>query len=62
MDRLAQLYQQSFDELTKQPEEALKLATDPLGPLPENADAVKMAAWTTIANVLLNLDETLMRR
>lgn len=62
IDRLAQLYQQSYDELTKQPEEALKLATDPLGPLPQNADAVEMAAWTTIANVLLNLDETLMRR
>jgi len=62
IDRLADLYQRSYDELSKQPQEALKLATDPLGPLPENADAVEMAAWTTVANVLLNLDETLMRR
>lgn len=62
IDRLADLYQRSYDELSKQPQEAIKLATDPLGPLPENADAVEMAAWTTIANVLLNLDETLMRR
>lgn len=65
VDRLVELYQQSYDELSKQPEQAMKLATDPLGPLPDGADgadAVEMAAWTTIANVLLNLDETLMRR
>jgi len=25
-------------------------------------DAVELASWTTVANVLLNLDETLMKR
>lgn len=42
---------------------ALKLATDPLGPLPKDlfpspADA---AAWTLVGNVLLNLDAVLTR-
>lgn len=40
---------------------ALKLATDPLGPLPEGADAAEYAAWTVIANVLLNMDAVLMK-
>ena len=39
-----------------------KLATDPLGPLPPGADAADLAAWAVVANVLLNLDETLMKR
>lgn len=41
---------------------AMKLATDPLGPLPEGADAPEYAAWTVVSNVLLNLDEALMKR
>lgn len=30
-----------------------------LAPLPEGADVVELAAWTVVANVLLNLDEVL---
>ncbi|MGB8167572.1 MAG: DUF1553 domain-containing protein, partial [Chthoniobacteraceae bacterium] len=40
---------------------ATKLATDPLGALPEGADAAEMAAWTVVANVLLNLDGVLTK-
>jgi len=40
---------------------ALKLATQPLGPLPAGADAADMAAWTVAANVLLNLDAVLTK-
>ena len=40
---------------------AAKLATQPLGPLPANADAAELAAWTVVANVLLNLDALLMK-
>jgi hypothetical protein len=38
------------------------MATDPLGPLPTSldADVADLAAWTVVANVLLNLDETFM--
>ena len=43
-------------------EKAKKLATVPLGPLPEGADPADMAAWTVVGNVLLNLDETMMKR
>jgi hypothetical protein len=41
---------------------ALKLATDPLGPLPPTLKASDLAAWTTVANVVINLDEFVMRR
>ncbi|MEA3211967.1 MAG: hypothetical protein QOE70_5024 [Chthoniobacter sp.] len=40
---------------------AAKLATEPLGPLPDGADAAEMAAWTVVANVLLNLDGVLTK-
>ena len=38
------------------------MATDPLGPLPTGMDVAELAAWTVVANVLLNLDEMLMKR
>jgi len=40
---------------------ALALATEPLGPLPTGMDAAEIAAWTVVANVLLNLDAVLMK-
>lgn len=43
------------------PDEARKLAADPLGPLAEGADPVELAAWTVAANVLLNLDGVLTK-
>ena len=42
-------------------DEALRFATDPLGPLPEGRDAADMAALTAIGNVILNLDEFVTR-
>ncbi len=42
-------------------QKALALATEPLGPLPEGMDPAEMAAWTTVANVLLNLDGVLTK-
>ncbi len=41
---------------------AKSMATDPLGPAPKDADLAELAAWTTVANVIMNLDEFLMRR
>jgi hypothetical protein len=43
------------------PEDAAKLATQPLGPLPAGIDTIEAAAWTSVANVLLNLDGFLAR-
>ena len=47
-------YQQATDD-------AAKLATQPLGPLPAGMIAAEAAAWTSVANVLLNLDGFLAR-
>jgi hypothetical protein len=33
-----------------------------LGPLPEGMDVADAAAWTVVANVILNLDEMFMKR
>ncbi len=58
------------DELTAyyrdHSEEATAMATDPLGPLtgelaPQSM-TTELAAWTVLGNVILNLDETLMKR
>jgi hypothetical protein len=59
--RLVQLFENSRDRFAKRPQEAQKLATVPLGPLPAGTDPVQMAAWTSVGNVLLNLDELFMR-
>ena len=37
------------------------LDEDPLGALPAGLQAPEMAAWTVVANVLLNLDETITK-
>lgn len=38
------------------------MATKPIGALPEGLDAADAAAWSTVANVILNLDEFVTRR
>jgi hypothetical protein len=40
----------------------VQLATDPLGPLPAGYEASELAAWTVVANVILNLDGVLTKR
>ena len=59
--RLVELQAATRAKLGEAKADAEKLATDPLGPLPQGADAADLAAWTVVANVLLNLDETLMK-
>jgi hypothetical protein len=57
MNRLAELFGEAMTEFAKSPEDKAKKFA------PANAaEPVELAAWTTIANVLLNLDETLMKR
>ena len=41
--------------------DASRLATEPLGPAPKGVDLAELAALTAVANVILNLDEFLMR-
>ena len=60
--RLVKLYDDAHAEYAQAKDKAVQLATNPLGPAPAGADPADLAAWTTVANVLLNLDETLMQR
>jgi hypothetical protein len=60
--RLVGLFEKSRADLAKNPTNATSLATEPLGPLPAGMDAVELAAYTVVANVILNLDETMMKR
>jgi hypothetical protein len=62
VSRLVALFDESKATYSKDTKKAEALATDPIGPLPKGADAADLAAWTTVCNVLLNLDEMLMRR
>jgi hypothetical protein len=62
LSRLVKLFVEAKTTYTKDAKKAEALATDPIGPLPKGADAADLAAWTTVCNVLLNLDEMLMRR
>ncbi len=61
-EQLARLYHRAREQLSSDPQNAEKLATVPLGSLPLDADAVELATWTVVANVILNLDEMLMKR
>ena len=60
--RVLALYEEAKATYAKDPAKAAKMATDPLGAAPKGADVTELAAWTVVANVLLNLDEMLMRR
>ncbi len=54
---LQSLYDAELANYRANAEAAKKLA----GPLPPGADAAELAAWTVVANVLLNLDGVLMK-
>jgi hypothetical protein len=58
---LSALYREQLEAMQRDPEAARKLATEPLGPPPEGSDLPKLAALTTVANVILNLDEFLTK-
>jgi hypothetical protein len=62
IERLTKLLADTKVGFAAEPDRAKRMATDPLGPLPDKADPVELAAWTVLSNVLLNLDEVLMRR
>ena len=62
LSALATLFDDMHQELASQPANAAKLATDPLGALPEGIDPIKAAAMTVVCNVLLNVDEMFLKR
>jgi len=62
VDRLVRLHDEACDDFRQHPDRARQMATDPLGPVPPDldVDVTDLAAWTVVANVILNLDETFM--
>jgi hypothetical protein len=62
IDRLVRLLEEARERFKADLDDARKLATDPLGPVPSDLtiEIDDLAAWTVVANVILNLDETFM--
>ena len=60
--RLVALYEAAKPRYAADVDKAKAMATDPLGPLPAGVDAADAAAWTVVANVMLNLDEMFLKR
>jgi hypothetical protein len=58
---LVDLYEKELAHYRGDAADATKLATEPLGPLPDGINAAEAAAWTSVANVLLNLDGVLTK-
>ncbi len=58
---LEALYQSELEHYRANEEAASAMASDPLGPLPEGAVASEYAAWTVVANVMLNQDGVLVK-
>jgi hypothetical protein len=62
LERLTAFYEQALAGFAQDASAAEKMALEPLGPAPPDANVAELAAWTVVANVLLNLDELLMKR
>jgi hypothetical protein len=58
---LQRLYAESLAKYRKDPKAAAALARGGLSEVPAGADVAELAAWTVVANVLLNLDETVTK-
>jgi hypothetical protein len=62
LSRLVKLFEETKEALAKDSRKATQLATVPIGSVPAGMDLTEVAAWTVVGNVLLNLDETMMKR
>lgn len=58
---LAELYEGACERFAGREDEAKALATEPLGDLGEGLGVVEAAAWTVVANAMLNLDEMFLK-
>ncbi|MDB6121484.1 MAG: hypothetical protein JWQ71_477 [Pedosphaera sp.] len=61
LKRMLALYEKEMAQFKQDSKAAEKLATSELGKAPENMSVEELAAWTVVANVLLNLDETITK-
>lgn len=62
LDELLQLHEKVRTRFAADRDKARDVATKPLGDAPAGVDLADLAAWTIVGNVLLNLDEMLMKR
>ncbi len=60
-DRLASLYEKELAFYKTDEKAAEKMATSELGKLKDGGNLAELAAWTVVANVLLNLDEMITK-
>jgi hypothetical protein len=60
-DVLLTLYNENLEKYKKDPAAAKAMAKGGLSEPPKDLDAAELAAWSIIANVLLNLDETITK-
>jgi mono/diheme cytochrome c family protein len=61
LESLLALYQKQLTKYSRDVDAAVTLAPPVLGKRPEGAVVPELAAWTVVANVLLNLDETVSK-
>lgn len=61
LKRLVALYQTELAQYKTDTKAAEKMANSELGKAPSELSADELAAWTVLANVLLNLDETITK-
>lgn len=62
LEIITQVFEQELDVFQKDLESAKKLLSVGAFPPPENVDYGELAAWTTVANVVLNLDEIINKQ
>lgn len=62
LTRLVKLQAQAKEQFAAKPNEAMSIATKPIGPAPQGIEIPDLAAWTIVSNVMLNLDEMFMSR
>ncbi len=58
---LTGLYKKHLEEFTEDPESIQQLISTGQRPIPDDLDAPELAAWTSVARVILNLHETITR-
>ena len=61
LDVLLSLYEEQYAEFKADPEAALALLGVGIAPRDESLDPASHAAWTMVANLVLNLDETISK-